>query len=585
MKKIMIVLALMSIMSYANELEIRITNTTYSTKKVDTASFEAVLRLEDTNLKKLTDFSKQKANEFIKKITSTNLATASLLDYSYSKVVEDNNKLKKNLKIETTVTFMSDKMSKLANSSYKRKYNGRDVYHLVFTETGKSSLENLEKINKKIKNIKEDLIYVDSQNREYFEREKQQKYVVVQTFNIEVKDIKNISKVIDLAKKYDMKIDSPNFYIKNSEYDIKEEVSKAREFAELIASNLDYKLTDKYVLKNIYMNKNKPYRHDTYYNSRKYMTLESKTSIETPTEDQSVRARVNFYAKNDSNKKLNNEIMIYVASKIETSDSTAKINISINDDKKIAKLKSVLKKAGIKPEISTKNYYTQIVEKDVPILKKDEYISFMINFTNVNKDNFIYLVRKYPNLNEGKIEIKAKTYENATKEYNKIANELKKYNISASIDSYKNISNDIVVGNKKVKETKVHHDLYIKTDDINDVGLITSICQELGINIPYISFEQDRNKLEKELYIQAINAAKKNLKEFGQYEITAITTSDTNNDYKYVYYPNLYFDNNKMSVNMSDDEILENSIANYVDVPSRTIEISKTLEIEAKVEK
>lgn len=66
MKKIMIVLALMSIMSYANELEIRITNTTYSTKKVDTASFEAVLRLEDTNLKKLTDFSKQKANEFIK---------------------------------------------------------------------------------------------------------------------------------------------------------------------------------------------------------------------------------------------------------------------------------------------------------------------------------------------------------------------------------------------------------------------------------------------------------------------------------------------------------------------------------------
>lgn len=585
MKKIMIVLALMSIMSYANELEIRITNTTYSTKKVDTASFEAVLRLEDTNLKKLTDFSKQKANEFIKKITSTNLATASLLDYSYSKVVEDNNKLKKNLKIETTVTFMSDKMSKLANSSYKRKYNGRDVYHLVFTETGKSSLENLEKINKKIKNIKEDLIYVDSQNREYFEREKQQKYVVVQTFNIEVKDIKNISKVIDLAKKYDMKIDSPNFYIKNSEYDIKEEVSKAREFAELIASNLDYKLTDKYVLKNIYMNKNKPYRHDTYYNSRKYMTLESKTSIETPTEDQSVRARVNFYAKNDSNKKLNNEIMIYVASKIETSDSTAKINISINDDKKIAKLKSVLKKAGIKPEISTKNYYTQIVEKDVPILKKDEYISFMINFTNVNKDNFIYLVRKYPNLNEGKIEIKAKTYENATKEYNKIANELKKYNISASIDSYKNISNDIVVGNKKVKETKVHHDLYIKTDDINDVGLITSMCQELGINIPYISFEQDRNKLEKELYIQAINAAKKNLKEFGQYEITAITTSDTNNDYKYVYYPNLYFDNNKMSVNMSDDEILENSIANYVDVPSRTIEISKTLEIEAKVEK
>ena len=111
------------------------------------------------------------------------------------------------------------------------------------------------------------------------------------------------------------------------------------------------------------------------------------------------------------------------------------------------------------------------------------------------------------------------------------------------------------------------------------------MCQELGINIPYISFEQDRNKLEKELYIQAINAAKKNLKEFGQYEITAITTSDTNNDYKYVYYPNLYFDNNKMSVNMSDDEILENSIANYVDVPSRTIEISKTLEIEAKVEK
>lgn len=585
MKKIMIVLALMSIMSYANELEIRITNTTYSTKKVDTASFEAVLRLEDTNLKKLTDFSKQKANEFIKKITSTNLATASLLDYSYSKVVEDNNKLKKNLKIETTVTFMSDKMSKLANSSYKRKYNGRDVYHLVFTETGKSSLENLEKINKKIKNIKEDLIYVDSQNREYFEREKQQKYVVVQTFNIEVKDIKNISKVIDLAKKYDMKIDSPNFYIKNSEYDIKEEVSKAREFAELIASNLDYKLTDKYVLKNIYMNKNNPYRHDTYYNSRKYMALEAKTSIETPTEDQSVRARVNFYAKNDSNKKLNNEIMIYVTSNIETSDSTAKIHISINDDKKIAKLKSVLKKAGIKPEISTKNYYTQIVEKDVPILKKDEYISFMINFTNVNKDNFIYLVRKYPNLNEGKIEIKAKTYENATKEYNKIANELKKYNISASIDSYKNISNDIVVGNKKVKETKVHHDLYIKTDDINDVGLITSICQELGINIPYISFEQDRNKLEKELYIQAINAAKKNLKEFGQYEITAITTSDTNNDYKYVYYPNLYFDNNKMSVNMSDDEILENSIANYVDVPSRTIEISKTLEIEAKVEK
>jgi len=585
MKKIMIVLALMSIMSYANELEIRITNTTYSTKKVDTASFEAVLRLEDTNLKKLTDFSKQKANEFIKKITSTNLATASLLDYSYSKVVEDNNKLKKNLKIETTVTFMSDKMSKLANSSYKRKYNGLDVYHLVFTETGKSSLENLEKINKKIKNIKEDLIYVDSQNREYFEREKQQKYVVVQTFNIEVKDIKNISKVIDLAKKYDMKIDSPNFYIKNSEYDIKEEVSKAREFAELIASNLDYKLTDKYVLKNIYMNKNKPYRHDTYYNSRKYMALEAKTSIETPTEDQSVRARVNFYAKNDSNKKLNNEIMIYVTSNIETSDSTAKIHISINDDKKIAKLKSVLKKAGIKPEISTKNYYTQIVEKDVPILKKDEYISFMINFTNVNKDNFIYLVRKYPNLNEGKIEIKAKTYENATKEYNKIANELKKYNISASIDSYKNISNDIVVGNKKVKETKVHHDLYIKTDDINDVGLITSICQELGINIPYISFEQDRNKLEKELYIQAINAAKKNLKEFGQYEITAITTSDTNNDYKYVYYPNLYFDNNKMSVNMSDDEILENSIANYVDVPSRTIEISKTLEIEAKVEK
>lgn len=585
MKKIMIVLALMSIMSYANELEIRITNTTYSTKKVDTSSFEAVLRLEDTNLKKLTDFSKQKANEFIKKITSTNLATASLLDYSYSKVVEDNNKLKKNLKIETTVTFMSDKMSKLANSSYKRKYNGRDVYHLVFTETGKSSLENLEKINKKIKNIKEDLIYVDSQNREYFEREKQQKYVVVQTFNIEVKDIKNISKVIDLAKKYDMKIASPNFYIKNSEYDIKEEVSKAREFAELIASNLDYKLTDKYVLKNIYMNKNKPYRHDTYYNSRKYMALEAKTSIETPTEDQSVRARVNFYAKNDSNKKLNNEIMIYVTSKIETSDSTTKIHISINDDKKIAKLKSVLKKAGIKPEISTKNYYTQIVEKDVPILKKDEYISFMINFTNVNKDNFIYLVRKYPNLNEGKIEIKAKTYENATKEYNKIANELKKYNISASIDSYKNISNDIVVGNKKVKETKVHHDLYIKTDDINDVGLITSICQELGINIPYISFEQDRNKLEKELYIQAINAAKKNLKEFGQYEITAITTSDTNNDYKYVYYPNLYFDNNKMSVNMSDDEILENSIANYVDVPSRTIEISKTLEIEAKVEK
>lgn len=585
MKKIMIVLALMSIMSYANELEIRITNTTYSTKKVDTASFEAVLRLEDTNLKKLTDFSKQKANEFIKKIISTNLATASLLDYSYSKVVEDNNKLKKNLKIETTVTFMSNKMSKLANSSYKRKYNGRDVYHLVFTETGKSSLENLEKINKKIKNIKEDLIYVDSQNREYFEREKQQKYVVVQTFNIEVKDIKNISKVIDLAKNYDMKIDSPNFYIKNSEYDIKEEVSKAREFAELIASNLDYKLTDKYVLKNIYMNKNKPYRHDTYYNSRKYMALEAKTSIETPTEDQSVRARVNFYAKNDSNKKLNNEIMIYVTSNIETSDSTAKIHISINDDKKIAKLKSVLKKAGIKPEISTKNYYTQIVEKDVPILKKDEYISFMINFTNVNKDNFIYLVRKYPNLNEGKIEIKAKTYENATKEYNKIANELKKYNISASIDSYKNISNDIVVGNKKVKETKVHHDLYIKTDDINDVGLITSICQELGINIPYISFEQDRNKLEKELYIQAINAAKKNLKEFGQYEITAITTSDTNNDYKYVYYPNLYFDNNKMSVNMSDDEILENSIANYVDVPSRTIEISKTLEIEAKVEK
>lgn len=585
MKKIMIVLALMSIMSYANELEIRITNTTYSTKKVDTASFEAVLRLEDTNLKKLTDFSKQKANEFIKKITSTNLATASLLDYSYSKVVEDNNKLKKNLKIETTVTFMSDKMYKLANSSYKRKYNGRDVYHLVFTETGKRSLENLEKINKKIKNIKEDLIYVNSQNREYFEREKQQKYVVVQTFNIEVKDIKNISKVIDLAKKYDMKIDSPNFYIKNSEYDIKEEVSKAREFAELIASNLDYKLTDKYVLKNIYMNKNKPYRHDTYYNSRKYMALEAKTSIETPTEDQSVRARVNFYAKNDSNKKLNNEIMIYVTSNIETSDSTAKIHISINDDKKIAKLKSVLKKAGIKPEISTKNYYTQIVEKDVPILEKDEYISFMINFTNVNKDNFIYLVRKYPNLNEGKIEIKAKTYENATKEYNKIANELKKYNISASIDSYKNISNDIVVGNKKVKETKVHHDLYIKTDDINDVGLITSICQELGINIPYISFEQDRNKLEKELYIQAINAAKKNLKEFGQYEITAITTSDTNNDYKYVYYPNLYFDNNKMSVNMSDDEILENSIANYVDVPSRTIEISKTLEIEAKVEK
>lgn len=585
MKKIMIVLALMSIMSYANELEIRITNTTYSTKKVDTASFEAVLRLEDTNLKKLTDFSKQKANEFIKKITSTNLATASLLDYSYSKVVEDNNKLKKNLKIETTVTFMSDKMSKLANSSYKREYNGRDVYHLVFTETGKSSLENLEKINKKIKNIKEELIYVDSQNREYFEREKQQKYVVVQTFNIEVKDIKNISKVIDLAKNYDMKIDSPNFYIKNSEYDIKEEVSKAREFAKLIASNLDYKLTDKYVLKNIYMNKNKPYRHDTYYNSRKYMALEAKTSIETPTEDQSVRARVNFYAKNDSNKKLNNEIMIYVTSKIETSDSTAKIHISINDDKKISKLKSVLKKAGIKPEISTKNYYTQIVEKDVPILKKDEYISFMINFTNVNKDNFIYLVRKYPNLNEGKIEIKAKTYENATKEYNKIANELKKYNISASIDSYKNISNDIVVGNKKVKETKVHHDLYIKTDDINDVGLITSICQELGINIPYISFEQDRNKLEKELYIQAINAAKKNLKEFGQYEITAITTSDTNNDYKYVYYPNLYFDNNKMSVNMSDDEILENSIANYVDVPSRTIEISKTLEIEAKVEK
>lgn len=585
MKKIMIVLALMSIMSYANELEIRITNTTYSTKKVDTASFEAVLRLEDTNLKKLTDFSKQKANEFIKKITSTNLATASLLDYSYSKVVEDNNKLKKNLKIETTVTFMSDKMSKLANSSYKRKYNGRDVYHLVFTETGKSSLENLEKINKKIKNIKEDLIYVDSQNREYFEKEKQQKYVVVQTFNIEVKDINNISKVIDLSKKYDMKIDSPNFYIKNSEYDIKEEVLKAREFAELIASNLDYKLTDKYVLKNIYMNKNKPYRHDTYYNSRKYMALEAKTSIETPTEDQSVRARVNFYAKNDSNKKLNNEIMIYATSNIETSDSTAKIHISINDDKKIAKLKSVLKKAGIKPEISTKNYYTQIVEKDVPILKKDEYISFMINFTNVNKDNFIYLVRKYPNLNEGKIEIKAKTYENATKEYNKIANELKKYNISASIDSYKNISNDIVVGNKKVKETKVHHDLYIKTDDINDVGLITSICQELGINIPYISFEQDRNKLEKELYIQAINAAKKNLKEFGQYEITAITTSDTNNDYKYVYYPNLYFDNNKISVNMSDDEILENSIANYVDVPSRTIEISKTLEIEAKVEK
>ena len=92
--------------------------------------------------------------------------------------------------------------------------------------------ENLEKINKKIKNIKEDLIYVDSKNREYFEREKQQKYVVVQTFNIEVKDIKNISKVIDLAKKYDMKIDSPNFYIKNSEYDIKEEVSKVLKYKE-----------------------------------------------------------------------------------------------------------------------------------------------------------------------------------------------------------------------------------------------------------------------------------------------------------------------------------------------------------------
>lgn len=585
MKKMIIVLALMSIISYPNELEIRITNTTYSTKKVDAASFESVLKLEDTSLKKLTDISKQKANEFIKKIESSNLATASLLDYSYSKVLENNNDLKKNLKIKTTLTFISDKMSKFATSSYKAKYNGRDVYNLVFTETGKSSLENLEKINKRIKNIKEDLIYLDSQNREYFENEKRQKYVVIQTFNVEVKDIKNISKVIDLAKKYDMTINTPNFYIKDSEYCIKEEVAKAREFAQLIADNLDYKLTDKYVVKNIYTNKNNPFLHDKYYTSRKYMALEAKTSIENPTEDQTIRSRINFYAKNYSDKKFENQIVIYATSNIETSDSTAKIHISINDDKKISKLKSVLKKSGIKNQISTKNYYTQIVEKDVPILKKEEYISFIINFTNVNKDNFMYLVRKYPNLNAGRIEIKAKTYENATKEYKNIENEFKKYNINTSIESYKTISNDIVVGTKKEKETKVYHDLYIKTDDINDVGLITSICQELGINIPYISFEQDRNKLEKELYVQAINAAKKNLKEFGQYEITSITSSDTNNNYSYVYYPNIYFDNNKINVNISDDEILENAITNYVNVPSRTIKIYKTLEIEAKVEK
>ncbi|WP_068268506.1 hypothetical protein [Caviibacter abscessus] len=583
MKKIFILLSLVAMISYTNELNLHLTNTTHKSVNADSAKLFVTLKVKDRNLKKASESIKNKSKLFTNEIQNSNLATVNIADYNYSK----NNVVTKNkeVKYKTSIVFASNEMSKFADSSYVTTKNNKNVYNLVFSEISENIVSNLEKIYKRVSKVSNHLSFVSAKTIQIDDNVTEKEYTISQTFLIDLSNIKNISKVVSIAKKYEMEVDNPDFYVKNIEYNTLDEINKSKNIAKIISKKLGYNLKDEYILNFIKSSNNSNYIRQDYKSKPMNLSIEKmETDIQSPNMEETITSSTSFKAYNDSKLNLKNNITLEINASVEAKDKLAKISISVDDDKKVSKLKSILNKIGILHKLSTKTYYSSSVEKEIPVYNKEQYISFMVNLLNIDKNNFRYILNKYPDINGNKIEIKADTYEKAMQIFKNIETDLKKHGVAVNVDSYENISKEILVSNKKVKENILNHNLEIETQDLKNTGLIISICQELGINISHITFEADKEQLEESLYTKAIEKFKDEIKSFGKYEVQSIVQDNVDNDYSYEYYPNM--NNNKKELpKISDEKIIENAITNYIYVPNRTLKIYKNLTIKAKVEK
>lgn len=531
MKKYIFILLILPVFIFSSNLEI-VFNDNFKIKELaQGAEITLSLNIEEYNLDRL--------NEKISKIidvTNTKLKKYDVnLSYLYSRSnkIEDYNDF-----YETEVVFLSDKL--VLSDKLNKLDNGK--YEISFIEKGKK-IDNLYKINERIKKINTNLVYLKIINKKLL-NQKDYRYNVYSEYKIDISDIKNINKIIDILNSEGFNIIDQNFYSKNKYLNYKDIIENYKEKAISISKMLgNYKYLN-------YSFKELKKDYEIYPNYSRNLKMLSDANIQVPNIENNNQFNISFNLINNDKNNYENEVEIYGNSTIKPSIEGYNITFTINDDDKLKDLKKYLQYSN-KYHFETNFYYTYF-ENDIKYEDTYKYLYELNNVTNKNfesiimlelEDQYYFLV----NSDEQYIQNKSKEIEKNLNEKGIATSLIKKVPLKKELD--------------RQKIHKLNHQLTVKVKNFDDLENLINSLYKVGVESVNIDLIVDYNKYETQLLKQALYEAEKKLLSFDKYEIIKIEDNSLNENSNFSYnVSNLKYANNILNSIKYNENIIKKEL-------------------------
>lgn len=401
--------------------------------------------------------------------------------------------------VETIVTFLSDKKAQYADGyEYDEKLK---EYKIVYKQRG-SKENNLKMISERVKKEKVDLKFSNLVHKKYDYESQNNKSINV--YNLNVKNILNINKIVDVINKYDLNMETPIFYsdnTSNSYLDFKENSLKD---ASKIASFLGFNDLVRYEMEE--------YANDYMYNfenTNLRLYANKSAAIITPDIKEAKNFKNLYVFKNDNKKEYKNKISIISTAKGSFKYDYFDIEILEKDNSNLENLKKILPSNS---KIETKLYYTynkkEALQSEALKIAKLE----LKNLTNKNFDKII----NYDFVKEN-FSISAKNILEVENKVEKISKELQKYGINVLIKSI----DDGPFTKYEMKKVK-HHSLNIRVFDSNDIEKVINYALKNNFEVKNIECRVNSSEFETKIKIEALKNAKLKLEKLGNYEIEKV---------------------------------------------------------------
>lgn len=531
MKKYIFILLILPVFIFSSNLEI-VFNDNFKIKELaQGAEITLSLNIEEYNLDRL--------NEKISKIIAVTNIKLKKYDVNLSYLYSRSNKIEDyNDFYETEVVFLSDKL--VLSDKLNKLDNGK--YEISFIEKGKK-IDNLYKINERIKKINTNLVYLKIINKKLL-NQKDYRYNVYSEYKIDISDIKNINKIIDILNSEGFNIIDQNFYSKNKYLNYKDIIENYKEKAISISKMLgNYKYLN-------YSFKELKKDYEIYPIYSRNLKMLSDANIQVPNIENNNKFNISFNLINNDKNNYENEVEIYGNSSIKPSIEGYNITFTINDDDKLKDLKKYLQYSN-KYNFETNFYYTYF-ENDIKYEDTYKYLYELNNVTNKNfesiimlelEDQYYFLV----NSDEQYIQNKSKEIEKNLNKKGIVTSLIKKVPLKKELD--------------RQKIHKLNHQLSVKVKNFDDLENLINSLYKVGVESVNIDLIIDYNKYETQLLKQALYEAEKKLLSFDKYEIIKIEDNSLNENSNFSYnISNLKYVNNILNSIKYNENIIKKEL-------------------------